>query len=51
MRLEVIAKEIEVNYFKIDSNNLKNIIKGIMKSSIDYGYDYGIESYCSNYHA
>jgi len=49
-QLEIIAKEIEVNYFKTESNNLKNIMKGIMKCSKEYGYDYVIADTAGRLH-
>ena len=39
-----------MNYFKTDSNNLKDIMKRIMKCSKEYGYDYVIADTAGRLH-
>ena len=49
-QLEIIAKEVGVNYFKVDSSSLKKIVKELMKASKEYGYDYVIADTAGRLH-
>ncbi|MCP4152195.1 MAG: signal recognition particle protein [bacterium] len=49
-QLETIAKEIDVNYFKRDSDDLKKITRDLMKNAKEYGYDYIIADTAGRLH-
>jgi signal recognition particle subunit SRP54 len=49
-QLETIAKEIDVNFFKWDSDNLKKITKKMMANAKEYGYDYIIADTAGRLH-
>ena len=49
-QLETIAKEIDVNFFKWESNDLKKITKKMMANAKEYGYDYIIADTAGRLH-
>jgi signal recognition particle subunit SRP54 len=49
-QLETISKEVGVNFFKHDSNSLKNISKALIKEAKEYGYDYIIADTAGRLH-
>ncbi|MCP4213814.1 MAG: signal recognition particle protein [bacterium] len=49
-QLETIAKEIDVNFYKRDTDKIKKIASGLMKTSKEYGYDYIIADTAGRLH-
>jgi signal recognition particle subunit SRP54 len=49
-QLETISKEVDVNFFKHDSNSLKKISKALLKEAKEYGYDYIIADTAGRLH-
>lgn len=49
-QLEIIAREVGVNYFKPEGNNLGKIIAKILKTAREYGYDYAIADTAGRLH-
>ncbi len=49
-QLETIAKEVDVNYFKPQSSDLKKISKELLNNSKEYGYDYIIADTAGRLH-
>jgi signal recognition particle subunit SRP54 len=49
-QLEILAKEVGVNYFKSESNKLKKIAGELMKTAVEYGYDFVIADTAGRLH-
>ncbi|MCP5052016.1 MAG: signal recognition particle protein [bacterium] len=49
-QLQTLAKEVGVNYFERETDDLKKICKNLMKNSQEYGYDYIIADTAGRLH-
>ena len=49
-QLEAIARDAGVNYFKVEGDNTKKIVKKLISASREYGYDYVIADTAGRLH-
>ena len=49
-QLETIAREVGVNYFKVESSHLKKIVKQLRQNAREVGYDYVIADTAGRLH-
>lgn len=49
-QLETIARDVGVNYFKVEGDNIKKTVKKLLSVSREYGYDYVIADTAGRLH-
>ena len=49
-QLEIIARDVGVNYFKVEGDKIKKIVKKLLSVSKEYGYDYVIADTAGRLH-
>lgn len=49
-QLETIARDVGVNYFKVEGDSIKKIVKKLLSAASEYGYDYVIADTAGRLH-